>query len=96
MSIPEGSTWAFEGLVVGRKQDSGTNAGSAGFRIRGVIQNAGGLTAMLGATVDVFYETLCNAAAEADDNNDALVIKVEGSRMRWVATVWTTEVMFPE
>jgi hypothetical protein len=102
MNIPVGSTWVFEAQVVGRTQDSGefSIAYSAGFRIRGVIQNAGGWTTMPGATGDVLYrhDPSWNAIAEADDTNDALVIKVNGGSdyMRWVATVRTTEVMFPQ
>lgn len=103
MNIPEGSTWAFEVLVVGRTQDAGDEfptAQSAGFRIRGVIQNAGGTVAMPGATDDVLYTAnpSWNAVAQSDQPHRALVIKVSGgtSPMCWVAAVRTSEVMWPK
>jgi hypothetical protein len=100
LSLPIGSTWAFEVLVVGRTQDAGefSTTQSGGFRIWGVIQNAGGGTSMPGASGEVLYryEPSWGAYAEADDVHNALVIKVVGGSipMRWVATVRTSEVLW--
>ena len=101
MKIPAGSTWVFEVLVVARTQDPGgigPVAMSAGFRIRGVIQNDGGGTTMYGASGEPLYraDNSWNVWAIEDDTHDALTIVVQGGSrpMRWVATVRTSEVMF--
>jgi len=77
-----------------------SGAASAGYRAYGVIENAGGTTAFIGTpTVTTLGEdaTGWDVAVEADDNNDALVIKVTGAAattIRWVATVRTAEVAY--
>jgi len=94
MVVPSGATWAFEALVVAR---GGTN--SAGYQVKGVIENNSGTTALVGsATTTTLGEDVSswNATALADNTFDALVISVTGdaSTNRWVATVRTTEVKF--
>ena len=94
MTIPSGATWAFEALVVAR---GGTN--SAGYQVKGVIENNSGTTALVGsATTTTLGEDISswNATALADNTFDALVISVtnDASTNRWVATVRTTEVKF--
>jgi hypothetical protein len=94
LTIASGRTLAFEILVVARSSvDS-----SAGYRIRGVIENYLGTTSMVGsATVEVLGEDVAawNVTVLVDDGYDALVIKVTGAaatNIRWVATVRTAEV----
>lgn len=94
LTVAAGRSMAFEILVVGRN-DAGA---SAGYRMRGLIENVGGATAfvgtpvvtMLGEDVDAW-----NATVSADDTDDALYIWVTGAAettIRWVATVHTAEV----
>lgn len=96
MFIESGSTWVFEGQVVGRS----SGGASAGYRFRGVIDNNAGTTSMVSPpTVEVIAEDVgaWDVAIEADNTNDALVIKVTGAastNIRWVATVQTTEVKY--
>ena len=95
LTIAPGRTLAFEILVVAR---SNTGA-SAGYRVRGVIENVGGTTSMIGATGDVLGEDVAawDAIAVADNANDTLDIRVTGAAsttIRWVAMVRTTEVVW--
>ena len=87
---------AFDILIVGS-----TDAGeSAGYRIQGLIENIGGVTALIGTpSVTVLGEddTAWNVQVLADNTNDALLIEVMGNSetIRWVASVQTAEVTFP-
>jgi hypothetical protein len=72
---------------------------SAGYQIKGVIENNSGTTTLVGsATTTTLGEDVAswNAIASASNTNSALVINVTGdaSTNRWVATVRTTEVKF--
>jgi hypothetical protein len=102
MTIPRGSAWAFDILVVGRSQESGefNTASRAAYQIRGVIDYDGSGFQVFGKTITVLYES--NAAFNADVDSipvfSALVVRVTGlasTRMRWVASVRLAEVMFP-
>lgn len=94
MTIASGRTLVFEIQVVARS--SGNT--SAAYLIRGAIDNNGGTTSFLNAPiVQVLGEddSAWDATVEADNTNDALVLKVTGAAsttIRWVATVRTTEV----
>jgi hypothetical protein len=96
MTLPPDSTWTFDILVAARS--SGGSA--AGYEIKGVIENQGGVTSFVGVpTVTALGEQVAawNADVEADNANDALAIKVTGAAattIRWVATVRTVEVIF--
>ncbi len=97
LTIPAAAAWTFEVQIVGRTQGGQT----AGYNLRGVIENVVGVTALVG-TVDVAMTkedvAAWNATAVADNINDALAIRVTGvaaTTIRWVATVRTTEVIFP-
>jgi len=98
MKIPAQGTWTFDILVAAR---TGTG-NSAGYRLSGVVRNHLGATALVGAPAKtVLAEDLAawDVWVEADDANDALVIKAvtPGTALtptRWVATVRTTEVIF--
>ncbi len=93
LTIAPGRTVALDALVVGR-----TQAGeSAGYYIRGVVENVGGTVSFIGApSVTVLGEddTAWNVRALASDTYDALFIQVQGNgeTIRWVATVRTVEV----
>ena len=76
----------------------GAGSGYAIPQIQGVIENVGGTTSFIGSpTVTELGEdnAAWGVAVEADDGNDALVIKVTGASavwIRWVASVRTVEV----
>jgi len=93
LTIAPGRTVAFDALVVGR-----TQAGeSAGYYIRGVVENVGGTVSFIGAPVVTILgedDSAWNVQAVASDTYDALFIQVmgNGETIRWVATVRTVEV----
>jgi len=95
MSVPAGATWTFDILVVGRTVGGAT---SAGYQIRGVIENnAGTITVVRTVTAITEDDATWNADVDPTDSNtyDALVIKVTGAlaaTVRWVASVRTAEV----
>ena len=100
MTVPVGSTWSFEALISARS----TTGLSAGYSIRGVIENVGGVTTMLLPAAAPPLKVILgedvagwDANVVADDVNDALVIYVQGdqSDIRWVAQVRTTQVSNP-
>lgn len=94
MTIASGNTWLFEIQVIARS--SGNT--SAAYLIKGAIDNNSGTTSFLNAPiVEVLGEddNAWDATVQADNTNDALVLKVTGTAsatIRWVATVRTTEV----
>lgn len=97
MTIPNNSVWAFEILVAGRHNV--TNS-AGGYRITGVIENAGGTVAFIGTpVVTVLGEDVAvwNVTVTADNTNDALTISASGTTgttIRWVAAVRTAQVTF--
>lgn len=96
LTIGIGRTLTFDILIVGRSDASGGNE-SAGYRITGVIENAGGTTAFIGTpSVTTLGEddAALDVQVVADDVNDALLIQVKGNgeTTRWVANVRTVEV----
>jgi len=96
MLVPENSTWGFDILVSGRA----ANGDSAAFQIRGSIKNNSGATTIIGSPVFLQLGTdnaTWNASVDADDENDALIVRVNGAvgtRIRWVASVRTVEVTY--
>lgn len=93
------STWTF-GILVTARSEAGQ---SAGYQLRGVIQrDAADNTSLISApstTVLAEQNAAWNVTVEADDTAEALVVKVTGSpsepgKIRWVATVRTSEVVF--
>jgi hypothetical protein len=97
MSVPTNATWTFEIQVAARS----TASTSAGYLMKGVIENISGTTSFIGTpTIETLGEDAASwdATVVADNTNDALAIKVTGATsttIRWVATVRTTEVMNP-
>ena len=90
------STWTYDALLTGRT----AGGRSAGYQIRGVIENNEGTTALVGSPL---LTTLAedmpewDATLEADNAKEALVVRVTGAAattIRWVATVRTVEVTF--
>lgn len=70
---------------------------SAGYHIRGVVENVGGTVGFIGTpAVTTLSEegSAWNVRAVANDTYDALFIQVQGNgeTIRWVATVRTAEV----
>ncbi len=95
MVVPENSTWGFDALVTGRT----ANGDSAAFQIRGSIKNNSGTTTLIGSPVflQLGNDATWNASVDADDVNDALIVRVNGAagtRIRWVASVRTVEVTY--
>jgi hypothetical protein len=97
MRVPADATWAFDILIIART--AGTF--SAGYHLRGVIENNAGATVLDGTLIkDILNEddATWDATVLADNANDALVIQVTGAAadtVRWVAKVRTVEVTFP-
>lgn len=97
ITAPPGRTMAFDILIVGRED---TNGQSAGYEVRGVIENVNGTTRLLApALVTVLGEDDAgwSVNVDADDLGDALYIRVLGNTddyIRWVATVRTAEVQW--
>jgi len=95
LTLASGRTYAFSILVAA--ETSGGSQG-AGYKIEGVIKNAGGTMSFIGTpTTTVLGEdnSSWDVQVAADDTNKALVIKAIGAAsttIRWVATVRTTEV----
>jgi hypothetical protein len=93
LTIAPGRTVTFDILISGR-----TSAGeSAGYRIQGVIENVGGVTALVGTPIVTVLgedDTAWNVQVLASDALDALLPQVQGNgeTIRWVATVNTAEV----
>ena len=91
ISIDSDSSYTFSGLVIARRTDADNE--SAGYKIEGVIDNNAGTTAFVGTpTVTVLAEDTAawDVVVEADNTNDALVIKVTGEAnktIRWGAVV---------
>ncbi len=91
LTIASGRTIAFDALVVGR-----TQAGeSAGYYIRGVVENVGGTVSFIGTpSVTTLGEDDTAWDVRAITSFGALFIQVQGNgeAIRWVATVRTAEV----
>jgi hypothetical protein len=94
ITIASGRTLVFE-IQVSARSSANT---SAAYLIKGAIDNNSGTTSFLNAPiVEVLGEddNAWDATVQADNTNDALVLKVTGTAsatIRWVATVRTTEV----
>ena len=95
ISIPSGQTYLFDILIVGRSITSGDGGG---YRIEGVIENTSGTTALVGSiskTLIAEDTASWDTAAEADNTNDALAIKVTGvasETIRWCAKTTLVEI----
>lgn len=98
MSIPSDTTWAFTVTVVARRTDADNE--SAAYFIQGCIDNNAGTTALVGSVVKTSPAPIEDTSAwdvdvQADDTNDALVVKVtgeSGKTIYWVARIETVEV----
>jgi hypothetical protein len=94
LTVATNSTWTFDVLVTGRT--AGGN--SAGYQIRGVIKNIGGVATIVGSpTFTLLAEDVSAWDASVAALNQALSIRVNGfggATIRWVATVRTAEVIF--
>jgi hypothetical protein len=96
--LPNDSTYAFTALVVARRTDA--NDESAGYEFKGVVDRntTAATTALVGTvTKTVLAEDTtawdCNVTADATNGGLAFTVTGEANKtIRWVATVWTTEV----
>ena len=93
-------------LRAARTRDAGGGAGalqSAGWHVRGIISNFDAVTTMPGPILfDPIHELGLTWSVAADPlstgGDGALLVRVQGApstTIRWVASVRTTEVMFP-
>lgn len=105
LTVPPGSTWTFEILVVARSQDEPQPeipvTQHAGYRIQGVVYNMLGTLSVEGLTRTVLFESdaTWDVSVTVDAASGALALKVTGSAsksIRWVASVRTAEVSFPQ
>lgn len=97
--IPANSSCNFVIYIVGQESAAATgNAGS--YKIEGTIKRLANTTSLVGSiTTTTFGEddASWSVTAEADDTNEALVIKVTGAastNIRWVATTLLTQVTY--
>lgn len=96
--LPNDSTYAFSILVVARRTDADNE--SAGYKFEGVVDRNGSAatTAIVGTvakTVLAEDTAAWDVNVTADTTNGGLAITVTGEAgktIRWVATVWTSEV----
>jgi hypothetical protein len=96
LTVTNGATWTFHILVVARS----STGQSAGYEIKGLIENDGGTVAFVGTPTYASWEDVpaWTLAAQADNVSKALVVKVTGAagtNIRWVASVRTAEVLAP-
>lgn len=91
ITIPTDTTVSFRVHFAARRTDADNESGS--WDLRGCVDNNAGTTALVGAVLktDVAEDTAAwDVTAEADDTNDALVLKVTGEALktiRWTAFV---------
>ena len=96
MNLESDSTWMFRAQIAARRTDADNE--SAAYEITGCIDNNAGTVALVGTiTKTVIAEDNAgwDVTAEADNSNDALVIKVTGENaktVRWLAVVYVTKV----
>jgi hypothetical protein len=102
LTIADGQSLAFQAVVVARRSDGATHAWGG----QGVIKNAGGTVTLLGSSVGWAYgdsgvgSTSCSGWTSADavdfaadTGNNSLAVKVcSEANVRWVATIYATEV----
>jgi len=95
MVVPTNGVWSFDVLIVA----SGAAGASAGYQVRGVIENDGGTTALVGAVTETVLaedDAAWDVTVSADDISDSLRVRVNGDAadsVRWVASVRTVEVI---
>jgi hypothetical protein len=104
MMVPTNTTWAFHILIVGRSEFTGGDfpqAYKSAFEVTGMVSNDRGVMVMAGPTsVTLPGSATPTLAADVrvDQANHALIIMAGNSAfgtVRWVATVRTSEVLFP-
>ena len=101
--LPEDAAYVFEGTIVVRQNESGTNAGtdSAAWKVQGLIrrESTASTTVLVASTVTAISNTPSwGLALTADTTNGGLKIEATGQasrNLRWVGTIYTTEVLHP-
>lgn len=99
--LPEDAAYAFQGTIVVRQNQSGTNAGtdSAAWKVEGLIrrESTASTTVLVSSTVTAISNTPSwGLALSADTTNGGLKIEATGQasrNLRWVGTIYTTEVL---
>lgn len=76
-----GTTHAAQFRIMVMGNEKGTSGSNACYEITGMIRNDGGTTTAYGVTTTTIYEDVAgwDVTAEADNTNDALVVKVTGA-----------------
>ena len=97
--LPNNAAYAFDGIVVARRQASG-GTDSAAWKIEGLIRreaNAASTTLVASTVTAISNVPGWTLALSADTTNGALAITATGAaatNIRWVATVRTSEVTY--
>lgn len=98
LTLPNNSAFVFDVYVVGHRTDA--TGGNAGYRFSGLMKRdaSAATTALVGSvskTVLAETNVAWDANVSADTTNGSILIQVTGEAaktIRWVATVYTTEV----
>ena len=95
MEVPSGNVWMFEIDVVAINDATSSNE-QAGWKYTGMLHNVAGTTALTSniGEIEIDPQTNWSVAVEADNTNDALVIKVTGENsktIKWTAFAKTTQ-----
>lgn len=96
LTIADDTAWNFRAEIVAITADA---AGYAAYTVTGLVRRANGTVTVHGVTTVTITESAAawDATAVADDTNKALSIQVTGAAgttIRWVCTVYTSEVSF--
>ena len=95
LTISDNTAWFFDIKVLAKRTDSPNE--SAAYTFTGCIDRNSGTTSLVGSTIKTIVaedSVAWDVVVEADDTNDALVIKVTGESaktVQWVAFVQTVE-----
>lgn len=98
-TLPNNAAYAFNGIVVARRQAAGGTE-SAAWKIEGLIRreaNAASTTLVASTVTAISNVPGWTLALSADTTNGALAITATGAaatNIRWVATVFTSEVIY--
>lgn len=99
LTLPNNSAYAFDGIIVARRQAAGGTE-SAAWKIEGLIRrdaNAASTTLVASTVTAISNAPGWTLALSADTTNGALAVTATGAastNIRWVATVQTSEVTY--
>jgi len=100
LTMPNNTTWFFTIRITGRRIDQG-GEDSASYKLEGSIENNNNVVSLSGITIKTVLaesNSEWDVTLEANENNEALVIKVKGVadvEIKWLASVTLVEVTDP-